>query len=225
MTEGSTTKAGKRGGVRGRIDKRQAILEAAFRIFARDGYGQSCVREIAAEANVAKPTVYNHLGDKETLFHEAMEAAVVRTVGRSLAALDRLREPEGEMRSALEETGHRLLKSHCSSESQALRGLLHAEGPRFPGLLKEAQRQGPQRVQDVLADRLARLALSGRLTITDPDQSSEQFLALLTAPLELRSRLGTRRVPDAELRAVARAATDTFLRAYGVGGAGERDGA
>jgi TetR/AcrR family transcriptional regulator, mexJK operon transcriptional repressor len=215
VNEVSASKTGKRGGVRGRIDKRQAILEAAFRIFARDGYGQSCVREIAAEANVAKPTVYNHLGDKETLFHEAMQAAVGRTVGRSLTALDQLREPEGELRSALEETGYRLLKSHCSGESQALRWLLHAEASRFPGLLKEVQREGAQRVHDVLADRLARLALSGRLSISDPDQPSEQFLALLTGPMELRSRLGTRRVPESELRSVARAATDTFLHAYG----------
>jgi TetR/AcrR family transcriptional regulator, mexJK operon transcriptional repressor len=215
VTEGSTLKTGKRGGMRGRIDKRQAILEAAFRIFARDGYGQSCVREIASEANVAKPTVYNHLGDKETLFHETMQAVVGRTVGRSLAALDGLREPEADLRAALEEAGYRLLKSHCSSESQALRCLLHAEASRFPGLLKEVQREGPQRVQDVLADRLARLGLSGRLSISDPDQSSEQFLALLTGPMELRSRLGTCRVPEAELRSVARAAVDTFLHAYG----------
>lgn len=96
-----------------------------------------------------------------------------------------------------------------------MRWLLHAETARFPGLLKEAQRDGAQRVQDVLADRLARLALSGRLVVSDPDHASEQFLALLTGPMELRSRLGTRRVPDAELRTVARAATDTFLRAFG----------
>ncbi|WP_241483058.1 TetR/AcrR family transcriptional regulator [Nocardiopsis halophila] len=50
---------------RGRIDKRRAILEAASRVFTRDGYGRSCVREIAAEADVAKPTVYNHVHDKD----------------------------------------------------------------------------------------------------------------------------------------------------------------
>lgn len=76
-----TSNASRREAPRGRIDKRQAILEAAFRTFAREGYGQSCVREIAAEAGVAKPTIYNHLGDKETLFREAMLAAVGRTSG------------------------------------------------------------------------------------------------------------------------------------------------
>ncbi|MFC9647251.1 TetR/AcrR family transcriptional regulator [Streptomyces sp. NPDC056937] len=209
-----TSGAGGREAPRGRVDKRQAILEAAFRTFAREGYGQSCVREIAAEAGVAKPTIYNHLGDKETLFREAMLAAVGRTSGAGLAALDRLREPDGDMRPLLEETGHRILKNHCDPESRALRRLLNAEAARFPDLLETVQREGAQRLHDALADRLARFALSGRLGTGDPDLAAEQFLALLTGPLELRTRLGTREVSDAELRTVARAAVDTFLRAY-----------
>ncbi|MCC2280438.1 TetR/AcrR family transcriptional regulator [Streptomyces sp. ET3-23] len=214
MNGAKTSEASRRGASRGRIDKRQVILESAFRTFAREGYGQSCVREIAAEAGVAKPTLYNHLGDKETLFREAMLAAVERTVGRELAALDRLRDPEGGIRATLEDTGYRLLRGYCDEESQALRCLLHAEAPRFPDLLRDIQRSGAQRVRETLADRLARLVLSGQLRAADPDLASEQFLALLTGPMELRSGLGTRRVPAAELRVVAKTATDTFLCAY-----------
>ncbi|SOD65566.1 transcriptional regulator, TetR family [Streptomyces zhaozhouensis] len=206
---------GRRSGTsRGRIDKRRSILAAAFRIFARDGYGQSCVREIAAEAGVAKPTVYNHLGDKETLFREAMQEAVERTTADALTAFEGLREPGDGTAAALEEAGHRLLRGHCGAESRALRGLLHAEAGHFPDLVEELQRNGARRVHDALADRLARLALGGRLDISDPDRAAEQFLALLTGPMELRSGLGTREVPDAELHSVARAATDTFLSAY-----------
>lgn len=209
-----TSNASRREAPRGRIDKRQAILEAAFRTFAREGYGQSCVREIAAEAGVAKPTIYNHLGDKETLFREAMLAAVGRTSGAGLGALEQLREPDGDVRPLLEEAGHRILKNHCDPESQALRWLLNAEAARFPDLLETIQRESEQRLHDALADRLARLALSGRLHTSDPDLAAEQFLALLTGPMALRTRLGTRKVSDAELRAVGRAAVDTFLRAY-----------
>lgn len=63
--------------------------------------------------------------------------------------------------------------------------------------------------------RLARLSLAGRLRPCDPAQAAEQLLALLTGPMEARTRLGTRTVPAAVTRAVARAAVDTFLRAYG----------
>lgn len=47
----------------------------AFEVFARRGYDQACVQEIADQAGVAKPTVYNHLTDKPTLLREAMRAA------------------------------------------------------------------------------------------------------------------------------------------------------
>ncbi|MEV0048223.1 TetR/AcrR family transcriptional regulator C-terminal domain-containing protein [Nocardia rhamnosiphila] len=61
------------------------------------------------------------------------------------------------------------------------------------------------------------LALSGKLRTTDPATAAEQFLALLTGPLENRSAHGTRKVPPAELRAIATAAVRTFLAAYGSG--------
>ncbi|MFC9858779.1 MULTISPECIES: TetR/AcrR family transcriptional regulator [unclassified Streptomyces] len=214
MTEPRTSPAPRRDTSRGRIDKRRAILDAAFRVFAREGYGQSCVQEIAAEAGVAKPTIYNHLRDKESLFRESMETVAARTVAHHLAALEGLREPGDGVRAALELTGHRLLRSHSTEESWALRRLMHAEATRFPELLDVVQREGAQRVKDTLADRLARLTLSARLRNRDPDLAAEQFLALLLGPMEMRSRLGTRRVPDGELRTVARAAVDTFLHAY-----------
>ncbi|MFJ2703482.1 TetR/AcrR family transcriptional regulator C-terminal domain-containing protein, partial [Streptomyces sp. NPDC087428] len=46
-------------------------------------------------------------------------------------------------------------------------------------------------------------------------QAAEQLLALLTGPIETRSRLGTRTVPTTETRTIAETAVDTFLRAYG----------
>ncbi|MFD0470248.1 TetR/AcrR family transcriptional regulator [Nonomuraea thailandensis] len=143
-----------------RIDKRQAILEGAFTVFAREGYAQACVQSIAREAGVAKPTVYNHMTDKATLFRHAMEAA----------ARD---------------------------------------------ILDIVQESGPDRLNQALADRLARLALAGRLRAADPDLAAEQFLALLLGPLEARTQLGTRQLQDAELRTMAVAAVDAFVRAWG----------
>lgn len=68
---------------------------------------------------------------------------------------------------------------------------------------------------EALADRLARLALAGQLDLADPAQAAEQFAALLTGPVEARSQLGARKLPAAELKAMTRAAVDTFLKAFG----------
>ncbi|MFD4194578.1 MULTISPECIES: TetR/AcrR family transcriptional regulator [Amycolatopsis] len=201
---------------RGRIDKRQAILDAAFTVFARQGYAQACVAEVAAEAGVAKPTVYNHFTEKANLFREAMTAEAAKAIAENLAAVDRLRDAGEDLRALLEQVGRRLIDCYTDDRSWAFRRLLQAELARFPELLDTVQtRAGTNVVTDALADRLARLALDGRLKITDPAQAAEQFGALLTAPLESRTRLGTRALPAAERDAVAAAAVDTFLRAYG----------
>lgn len=199
---------------RGRIDKRQAILDAAFTVFSRQGYAQACVNEIAVEAGVAKPTVYNHLTDKANLFRHAIEAAADSAMAENLAAIERLLDRGDDLRGMLEDVGYRMLQCYCDDRSWALRRLLYAEITRFPDLLDIIQGHGADRVTEALADRLARLSLAGRLRASDPDQAAEQFIALLTGPIETRSRFGTRPVPDTELRDVVRAAIHTFLQAF-----------
>ncbi|MFQ6398629.1 TetR/AcrR family transcriptional regulator [Nocardia sp. KC 131] len=205
----------RRTGSRGRIDKRQAILDAAFTVFAREGYTQAVVDSIAAEAGVAKHTVYNHFGDKETLFRQIIEADADRSVAKNLAAVDHLRACGTDPRPMLEEVGFRLAQCYCEDRSMALRRLLYAEITRFPDLLDIIRTRAMDRVNDALADRLARLSLAGQLTIDNPAEAAEQLTALLTGPMETRTRLGTRRVPNPEIRSVTKAAVNTFLKAFG----------
>ncbi|MET7445889.1 TetR/AcrR family transcriptional regulator [Streptomyces sp. NPDC005508] len=200
---------------RGRIDKRQAIRDAAFTVFARRGYENARVREIAEEAGVAKPTVYHHLRDKENLFRPAIEAAADTAMAENLAVAERLRAPGDDLRAALEDTAYRMLQVCCGERARALRWLTYAQVGGFPDLIATVQDRTQGRLGEALADRLARLSLAGRLRPCDPAQAAEQLLALLTGPMEARTRLGTRTVPAAVTRAVARAAVDTFLRAYG----------
>ncbi|WP_234343030.1 TetR/AcrR family transcriptional regulator C-terminal domain-containing protein [Streptomyces fulvoviolaceus] len=176
---------------------------------------QACVKEIAEDAGVAKPTVYNHLSDKETLFRHTLEAAADAVLAENLAVVERLRDPGDDLCAALEDTGHRLLKVCGGERSSALRWLTYSQVGGFPDLIEAVQSRTSDRLTEALADRLARLVLAGRLRPCEPALAAQQFLALLTGPLEARSRLGTRKVTAPETRAVADAAVDTFLRAYG----------
>lgn len=200
---------------RGQTERRQAILNGAFTVFARRGYAQACVKEIAAEAGVAKPTVYNHLTDKATLFRQAIGAAAHTVLDERLAALEPLKEPGDDLRATLQDVGHQLLRLHTDDRSCALRRLLYSEIIQFPDILEVVIESGPHRLAQALADRLARLALAGRLRVSDPDQAAEQFLALLIGPLEARTRMGTSQIEGTELHEIARAAVRTFLAAFG----------
>ena len=199
---------------RGRIDKRKDILDAAFSVFAREGYPQARVDQVAAEAGVAKATVYNHFGDKENLFRETIAALSERALARNLAAVALLAKAGDNLPAALTNVGTHLVDCYCDPQSWALRRLLYAETPRFPDLLELTQVGVAEPVAQALADRLARLTLEGRLDISDPALAAEHLTALLTGPLEARSHFGTRRIPRPERKAITESAVSTFLSAF-----------
>jgi TetR/AcrR family fatty acid metabolism transcriptional regulator len=63
-------------------DKPQQIIEAAIRVFARNGYYNSRVSDIAREAGIASGTIYLYFKTKDeilvTLFRERMAAFVAQ---------------------------------------------------------------------------------------------------------------------------------------------------
>jgi len=78
-------------------DKRRAILEAAVRVFARQGFHACRVSDIADEAGVAYGLVYHYFGSKDevldTLFSErwnVMREFIRDTDGRELSAREKL---------------------------------------------------------------------------------------------------------------------------------------
>ena len=79
---------------------KEAILTAAQRVFARDGYGGASMPTIAGVAKVAPPLIHYYFGSKENLWRETVarslgdlrrEALALRSATRALPALDRLR--------------------------------------------------------------------------------------------------------------------------------------
>jgi len=54
-------------------DVRNKILEQAVRLFARNGYGSTSVRELAEAAGITKPTLYYHFGSKEGLYEAVVD--------------------------------------------------------------------------------------------------------------------------------------------------------
>ena len=78
--------------------KRNQIVEAAARVFARKGYAGAVVADIAVEARIGKGTVYEYFSSKEDLFFAVFEwfqnqtekAATVRIAHLGGSAADRL---------------------------------------------------------------------------------------------------------------------------------------
>jgi len=71
-------------------DKRELILQAAVRVFARRGYRTCRVGEIAAEAGVSHGLLYHYFRSKD----EVLETIFSETWGRLLAEVTRLENSE-----------------------------------------------------------------------------------------------------------------------------------
>lgn len=78
-------------------ETRSRIMEAAYRVFARRGYGAATVEEITAECGIAKGALYGHFASKEDLFRTILVEHVRRRAAETAARL----EPELSLRESV----------------------------------------------------------------------------------------------------------------------------
>ena len=74
-----------------RRSRRNEIVAAAIRVFARQGYADASIQEVATEAGVAPTAVYYHFAGKEDLFDVAL-----RRILESITAVVRAARPDSE---------------------------------------------------------------------------------------------------------------------------------
>lgn len=60
-----------------RMDKREALLQAAVRSFNEKGFHATSLDDVAASMNVTKPTIYYYLGNKDEILFECVRRGLV----------------------------------------------------------------------------------------------------------------------------------------------------
>jgi TetR/AcrR family transcriptional repressor of mexJK operon len=193
--------------------KRQAITDAARRVFLAHGYTHTTVDQIAAEAGVAKQTIYNHFGDKERLFREVMHETLRATgayegppPGDALGASDHF---ERDLRSF----GRGMARGALDPDVAALRRVMIAELDRHPELLQEWAERGAA-LRGSITAAIARQSERGVLDVPDPELACEQLMLLTAGNALMLATFGVRKLSDAELGRVVDQGLDLWLRAY-----------
>jgi TetR/AcrR family transcriptional regulator, fatty acid metabolism regulator protein len=79
-------------------DKREAILRAATRVFARNGYFSSKVADIARDAGVADGTVYLYFKSKEEILHSIFDRSVEEAVAEGRKQIETINDPREKLR-------------------------------------------------------------------------------------------------------------------------------
>ncbi len=158
---------------------REAILEAAVAVFAREGFADTTMSAIADEAGVSVGTLYNYFESRDSVIERLIEHETEQLIRRASAVdeaaspLDRLRQVlEHELRY-IEERGALMAmgmqaglvtrhQTSCPGEEAAVEVCRNRILGLHQALLTEAAQQGLLR-SDVSPELLAR-ALDGLLS-------------------------------------------------------------
>ncbi|HEX8963349.1 MAG TPA: TetR/AcrR family transcriptional regulator [Rhodocyclaceae bacterium] len=191
--------------------KRQHILDTAYRLFRSNGFEKTTMSEITAAAGGSKATVYNYFPSKEELFLECMVNITDHLLEGLFAGLQ---DPKADVSAALLNLGKDILRLTCTPEMLASRRLVIAEAARS-GIGKLFHEKTLHYMQE-LAAFLRGAMQDGYLREADPLQAAYDFRALLEADILERCLLGATKAPPsaAAVSRAARNAVAAFLRAY-----------
>jgi len=193
--------------------KRAAIARAALDLFMREGFEQTSMDAIAAEAGVSKRTVYSHYANKHQLFLAVFEETLAAVMNYINDMAERELYPPGDITARL--TGFIRPVAHTIirlPERAALLRVIITEGPRFPELVE--QWQGRRALTPLLERALARLGPDSELDIPDPWQAAGHLAALTFGQINSRMLFGLLRLADEELDEIVTSGVDVFVRAY-----------
>src|SRR5580692_3564595 len=215
-TQATTHPRSGRGRPEGGSDrKRAAIVQAALQLFMRDGFARTSVDAIADEAGVSKRTIYNHFGDKESLFlsvigdtYDSMIGIVVEMMHQHLTDI-----PDADVEEHVIGFARDMaMLAARSSERAALIRLMMTEAPFFPQLREHRMR--PQGITGEIAAQLVKLDARGLLDVPEPYEAANHLFALTMGQMNNRSLFGALALSDEEISAMAASGARAFLRAY-----------
>ena len=158
--------------------RRDAILDAALTVFAERGFEAARLDDVAAQAGVAKGTLYLYFKDKEALFEEVVRSAASPIV-ESLSVL--AAAPDMPMTVMLDALFGLFEKEVLGTRRKLLIRLIIAEGPRFPRIAEFYFRDVISRIMPMLSKIAQRAADRGEL----PNDAVARYPQLVAAPLLL----------------------------------------
>jgi TetR/AcrR family transcriptional regulator, regulator of autoinduction and epiphytic fitness len=153
---------------------REAIVEAAQRLFLQRGFGSVSMDELAEAAGVARRTLYNQFARKEDIFREML----LSVSGQLEDAFPTGIETQGDVEDVLRVVARVILDLHKNPEYLGFLRMVVADSRQFPWIAKEfAAVMDPQ--TERLVRYLAHLNAMGILDCRNPTLAAHQFMGML----------------------------------------------
>lgn len=157
------------------MDQRTRLLDAALRVYMREGIGAASLRSIATEAGTTPALVSYYFGGKEALLNAVVEERLLPVIGELRQGLDDVAEDASSLIQGFIRGIHAVVARHpwipglwvreILNEGGALRNLLITRiAPQVPQLLAQrfAQAQAKGELNPDLDPRLLVVSLIGQ---------------------------------------------------------------
>src|ERR1700720_2871863 len=107
---------------------REAIVEAASRLFLERGFGSVSMDELAEAAGLARRTLYNQFTSKEEIFRDML----LRVSGQLEDAFPPGIETQGDVEEVLRLVARMILELHGRPEDPGFLRMVVADARQFP---------------------------------------------------------------------------------------------
>lgn len=157
-----------------RPGSREAIVEAAERLFLERGFGAVSMDELAEAAGLARRTLYNQFASKEEIFREML----LKVSGQLENAFPPGMETQGDVEDVLRLIARVILDLHENPEYLGFLRMVVADSRQFPWIAEEfAAVMEPQ--SERLARYFAYQTTMGVLDCRNPTLAAHQFMGML----------------------------------------------
>jgi AcrR family transcriptional regulator len=161
------------------VARTTALINAATRVFLREGYGLASIDKVAAEAGVSTRTIYERYKNKADL----LGAVISRLVDRMSTVLATADLNRLEPRAALSVIAETITGRARDPDAAALFRIVATESHRFPELAAKMRENNKQCVDNVVANYLRAQVTRGELALADPDRAATLFLQMICSEL------------------------------------------
>jgi AcrR family transcriptional regulator len=173
--------------------RRQAIVEAALRVFSNSSYDGATTAEIAREAGVSEPILYRHFASKRELYFACLDEGWQRFRGAIEGALAAEPDPKNWMAAISRAARSFHERGECKPTSLWVQAINQAaEDPEIRKAIRRNLREAHSFFEEVIREGQSRGGIPA-----DRDPSAEAWITLGVGLLRsIASRVGGLLTPD-----------------------------
>lgn len=191
-----------------RQNRERAILDAALKVFAAQGFSGATMDAVATEAGLTKPTLYSYFPSKDDLFQAMM-------LSKRDLMLDVFDHPSGSMVSDLRDFAWAYADTVMRPDMLSLARLIIGEVTRFPEIGRAYQASGPDHLLHGIMCYLATQRDAGRLAFDDAELAAQDLWGLILSAPRTQALHRPDALPDrATLNRYITNGLRVFLKAY-----------